>query len=150
TRRADVMRRTAVDDGAASSRRDKAEPAPLPAPSRTARRLPRWSELRPLLRPRPLQLDPTQRRLSRALTIADLRPAAKQRTPPAVFDYTDGGAETETRLRPARGAPDRDPALPRAGGLFRRVVCRPGLRGAGTGVDTSTTLLGRPAALPLA
>jgi L-lactate dehydrogenase (cytochrome) len=131
------MRRTAVDDGAASSRRDKAEPAPLPAPLRTARRLPRWSELRPLLRPRPLQLDPTQRRLSRALTIADLRTAAKQRTPRAVFDYTDGGAETETSLRRAREA-------------FQRVEFRPRVLRDVTVVDTSTTLLGRPAALPLA
>ena len=93
------MRRTAVDDGAASSRRDNTKPAPLA----TARRPPRWWELQPLLRPRPLQLDPTQRRLSRALTIADLRTAAKQRTPRAVFDYTDGGAETE----PASAAPGR-------------------------------------------
>ena len=131
------MRRTAVDDGAASLRRDKAEPAPLPAPLRTARRLPRWSELGPLLRPRPIQLDPTQRRLSRALTIADLRTAAKQRTPRAVFDYTDGGAETETSLRRAREA-------------FQRVEFRPRVLRDVTVVDTATTLLGRPAALPLA
>ena len=131
------MRRTAVDDGAAGSRRDKAEPAPLPAPLRTARRLPRWSELRPLLRPRPLQLDPTQRRLARALTIADLRTAAKQRTPRAVFDYTDGGAETETSLRRAQEA-------------FGRVEFRPRVLRDVTVVDTTTTVLGRPAALPLA
>lgn len=131
------MRRTAVDDSAASSRRDKPKPAPLPASLRTARRLPRWSELRPLLRPRPLQLDPTQRRLSRALTIADLRTAAKQRTPRAVFDYTDGGAETETSLRRAREA-------------FQRVEFRPRVLRDVTVVDTTTTLLGRPSALPLA
>jgi L-lactate dehydrogenase (cytochrome) len=131
------MRRTAVDDGAASSRRDKAEPAPLPAPSRTARRLPRWSELRPLLRPRPVKLDPTQRRLSRALTIADLRTAAKRRTPRAVFDYTDGGAETEISLRRAREA-------------FARVEFRPRVLRDVTVVDTTTTVLGRPSALPLA
>ena len=130
------MRRTAVD-GAASSRRDTAEPAPLPAPLRTVRRLPRWSELQPLLRPRPLQLDPTQRRLSRALTIADLRAVAKRRTPRAVFDYTDGGAETETSLRRAREA-------------FARVEFRPRVLRDVTVVDTTTTLLGHPAALPLA
>ena len=108
------MRRTAVDDGAASSRRDKPKPAPFASPFRTARRLPRWSELQPLLRPRPLQLDPTQRRLSRALTIADLRTAAKRRTPRAVFDYTDGGAETETSLRRAREAFQRVEFRPRS------------------------------------
>src|SRR5918995_4638297 len=96
-----------------------------------------WSELRPLLRPRPLQLDPTQRRLSRALTIADLRTAARRRTPRAVFDYTDGGAETETSLRRARQA-------------FARVEFRPRVLRDVTAVDTTTTLLGRPSALPLA
>jgi L-lactate dehydrogenase (cytochrome) len=127
------MTRTAVDDGAASSRREK----PKPARPTTARRLPRWSELQPLLRPRPVQLDPTQRRLSRALTIADLRTAAKRRTPRAVFDYTDGGAETETSLRRAREA-------------FARVEFRPRVLRDVTVVDPTTTMLGRPSALPLA
>jgi L-lactate dehydrogenase (cytochrome) len=101
------------------------------------RRLPRWSELRPLLRPRPVQLDPTQRRLSRALTIADLRAAARRRTPRAVFDYTDGAAEAETSLRRAREA-------------FQRVEFRPRVLRDVTVVDTTTTVLGRISALPLA
>jgi L-lactate dehydrogenase (cytochrome) len=126
------MTRTAVDDDA-SSRHDK----PKPARPRTQRRLPRWSELRPLLRPRPLQLDPTQRRLSRALTIADLRTAAKRRTPRAVFDYADGAAETETSLRRAREA-------------FQRVEFRPRVLRDVTVVDATTSVLGRRAALPLA
>jgi L-lactate dehydrogenase (cytochrome) len=103
----------------------------------TRRRLPRWSELRPLLRPRPVQLDPTQRRLSRALTIADLRAAARRRTPRAVFDYTDGAAEAETSLRRAREA-------------FQRVEFRPRVLRDVTVVDTTTTVLGRISALPLA
>jgi L-lactate dehydrogenase (cytochrome) len=103
----------------------------------TGRRLPRWSELRPLLRPRPVVLDPTQRRLSRALTIADLRAAARRRTPRAVFDYTDGAAETETSRRRAEEA-------------FRRVEFRPRVLRDVTKVDTSTTILGHPSALPLA
>ncbi len=126
------MTRTAVDDGDAISRHEQTKPAR----PRTKRRLPRWSELRPLLRPRPVQLDPTQRRLSRALTIADLRTAAKRRTPRAVFDYTDGAAETETSLRRAREA-------------FERVEFRPRVLRDVTVVDTTTTVLGRPAALPL-
>ena len=105
--------------------------------TRTKRRLPRWSELRPLLRPRPIQLDPTDRRLARALTIADLRVAARRRTPRAVFDYTDGAAEAETSLRRARQAFERAQFHPR---VLRDV----------TAVDTATTILGRPAALPLA
>jgi L-lactate dehydrogenase (cytochrome) len=105
--------------------------------TRTQRRLPRWSELRPLLRPRPLQLDPTERRLSRALTIADLRAVARRRTPRAAFDYTDGGAEAETSMRRATEA-------------FERVEFRPRVLRDVTAVDTTTTLLGRPSALPLA
>src|SRR5215204_2257206 len=127
------MTRIAVGDGDAVARHGTTKP---PRP-RTQRRLPRWSELRPLLRPRPLQLDPTQRRLSRALTIADLRTAAKRRTPRAVFDYTDGAAETETSLRRAREA-------------FQGVEFRPRVLRDVTVVDTTTTVLGCPAALPLA
>jgi L-lactate dehydrogenase (cytochrome) len=132
TRKAGVMTRTAVDRGEAVSRHDPSRPTR----PRTARRLPRWSELRPLLRPRPVQLDPTQRRLSRALTIADLRTAAKRRTPRAVFDYTDGAAEAEISLRRAREA-------------FQRVEFRPRVLRDVTAVDTTTAVLGRPAALPL-
>jgi L-lactate dehydrogenase (cytochrome) len=127
------MTRTAVDDGDAIARHDK----PKPTRPRRQRRLPRWSELRPLLRPRPVQLDPTQRRLSRALTITDLRTAAKRRTPRAVFDYTDGAAEAETSLRRAREA-------------FQRVEFRPRVLRDVTVVDPTTTVLGRPSALPLA
>jgi L-lactate dehydrogenase (cytochrome) len=105
--------------------------------TRTERRLPRWSELRPLLRPRPVVLEPTERRLSRALTIADLRAAARRRTPRAVFDYTDGAAEAESSLRRAEEA-------------FQRVEFRPRVLRDVTKVDTTTTLLGRPSALPLA
>ena len=101
------------------------------------RHLPRWSELRPLLRPRPLELDPTTRRLTRALTIADLRAVARRRTPRAVFDYTDGAAEAEISLRRATEA-------------FRRVEFQPRVLRNVDRVDTTTTILGRPAALPLA
>ena len=64
----------------------------LRGPTVTARRVPRWSELSPLLGHQPIQLNPTERRLSRAHTIGDLRTIARRRTPRAVFDYTDGAA----------------------------------------------------------
>jgi L-lactate dehydrogenase (cytochrome) len=70
----------------------------------TERRAPRWSELRPLLQPRPVRLDPTRRRLERAATIRDLRAVARRHTPRAVFDYTDGGADAELSLRRSREA----------------------------------------------
>jgi L-lactate dehydrogenase (cytochrome) len=128
------MTRTAVDGGDASSRHDTTKPA---RPRTAERRLPRWSELRPLLRPRPLEFDPTERRLSRALTVDDLRTAARRRTPRAVFDYTDGAAEAETSARRAREA-------------FERVEFQPRVLRDVAGVDTSTTVFGRASALPLA
>ena len=103
----------------------------------TERRAPRWSELRPLLRPRAVPLDPTRRRLERAATIRDLRAVARRRTPRAVFDYTDGGADAELSLRRSREACTRVEFLPRT------------LRD-DSDVDTSPSILGRPSALPLA
>ena len=103
----------------------------------TDRRLPRWSELRPLLAPRPPELDPTARRLARAASVSDLRAIARRRAPRAVFDYADGAADTETGLRRSREAFARVELIPRA---LRDV----------SSVDPSTTIFGRPAALPLA
>ena len=66
------------------------------------RQLPKWSELKPLLRPKPVELNAKRRRLASALTIADLREVARRRTPRSVFDYTDGAAEAELSLQRAR------------------------------------------------
>lgn len=99
------------------------------------RRLQTWSELRPLLRMRPLELDPVARRLSRAYTVGDLRTVARARTPRSVFDYVDGAAEAEVSLRRARR-------------VLRDVEFRPSvLRDVGD-VDLSTTVLGRTAQAP--
>lgn len=99
------------------------------------RRLQTWSELRPLLRMRPLELDPVARRLSRAYTVRDLRTIARARTPRSVFDYVDGAAEAEVSLRRARR-------------VLRDVEFRPSvLRDVGE-VDLSTTVLGRRASAP--
>jgi L-lactate dehydrogenase (cytochrome) len=99
------------------------------------RQLPRWSELRPLLRVEPPKVNPTQRRLSRAHTISDLRSIARRRTPRAVFDYTDGAAEGETSLRRAREA-------------FSNVEFRPAVLRDVSKVDTSRSIFGRPSELP--
>ncbi|MGH3489435.1 MAG: alpha-hydroxy acid oxidase [Actinopolymorphaceae bacterium] len=101
------------------------------------RQFPRWSDLRPLLRTRRVELDATERRLRRALTIADLREAARRRTPRAAFDYTDGAAEGEVSLRRARS-------------LFRRLQFNPSILRDVSKVETATTILGRPAAYPFA
>jgi L-lactate dehydrogenase (cytochrome) len=103
----------------------------------TTRQVPRWRELKPLLRPRPVEWNPTQRRLGSALTIADLRAVARRRTPRSVFDYTDGAAEGEITLRRARR-------------LFAQLELRPSILQDVSDVDTSTTVLGRTSALPFA
>jgi len=101
------------------------------------RQLPRWSELRPLLRVEVPHLDPVERRLSRAHTIADLRAIARRRTPRAVFDYTDGAAEQEVSLRRARRA-------------FRDIEFHPRVLRDVSAVDTTREMLGQRAALPFA
>src|ERR1700726_21187 len=99
------------------------------------RQLPKWSEIKPLLRARPVQLDATDRRLSRALTIADLRTIAKRRVPRAAFDYTDGAAEGEISLRRARR-------------MFQTLEFSPSVLHDVSAPDTSTTILGHKAAAP--
>jgi L-lactate dehydrogenase (cytochrome) len=101
------------------------------------RQVPKWSELKPLLRPKRVDLNMTRRRLDGALTIADLRTVARRRTPRAVFDYTDGAAEQEISLRRARG-------------LFQSLEFRPSVLRDVSSVDTTTAVLGRPSAFPFA
>ncbi len=89
-----------------------------------------------MLRPRRSPLRSTERRLTSAASIPDLRDAARRRAPRAVFDYTDGGAAAEISLRRSRQA-------------YARVEFQPTVLQDVSAVDTSTTILGRPAALPL-
>jgi L-lactate dehydrogenase (cytochrome) len=100
-------------------------------------RPPRWSELRPLLRPRPVRRNGTDRRLARAATIDGLRLLARRRAPSAVLDCTDGGAGQGLSLRRSREA-------------YARVEFRPSVLRDVSSVDTSVDVLGRPAALPFA
>jgi L-lactate dehydrogenase (cytochrome) len=82
------------------------------------------------------QLRPSQRRLRRAVTVADLRSIARRRLPGGVFDYIDGGAEDELTLAANSQA-------------YRRVTFRPRvLRDVGD-VDISSSLLGKPLSFPL-
>ena len=101
----------------------------------TDRQVPKWSELKPLLRPKPLELNARKRRLDSALTIWDLRRIAKRRTPTSVFDYTDGAAEGEISLRRARDT-------------FAGLEFRPAILHDVSEVDTTTSYLGTPSALP--
>ena len=70
------------------------------------------------------------------MSIEDLRERARKRLPRSVFDFYDGGAEDELTLRDNRAA-------------FERIRLRPRvLRDVAT-VDTATTVLGKPVAMPL-
>lgn len=99
------------------------------------RQLPRRAELAPLLRPRPMVWNATERRLAKAADIGDLRAIARRRTPRAVFDYTDGAADGELSLLRARRA-------------FADLEFRPSALTDVSTVDTGRTILGRRANLP--
>ena len=92
--------------------------------------------LRSVLQFRPVELDGTARRLTRAANVADLRRFAKRRLPSGVFDYIDGAAEDEHSLTDATAGFARLGFVPR---VLRDV----------SDVDTTTTLFGRPLPLPL-
>jgi L-lactate dehydrogenase (cytochrome) len=105
--------------------------------SNVPRRVPRWSDIAPLIsfgRPEP---SPTQRRLANALTIGDLRTIARRRCPRAVFDYVDGAASAEISLRRARQ-------------VFADLYFRPSVLHDVSAVDTSTSVLGSRSEQPFA
>ena len=92
--------------------------------------------LRSVLRFRPIRRSPAERRLGRAVNVADLRAIARRRLPRGVFDYIDGGAEDELSLR-------------RNVAAFRRAELRPRVLRDVSDVDPSVLLLGRRLPLPL-
>ena len=100
------------------------------------RKFPGFKELAGLMRFRKPILSPKRRRLSRALTIYDLRDIAKRRTPKAPFDYTDGGADSESSLTRARRAFEAIEFSPR---VLRDV----------SGADLSVEMLGITHAMPV-
>ena len=73
--------------------------------------------------------------ISEAISIEDLREAAKKRLPKMVFDYIDGGADDEVTLR-ANTSKIRQLEL-----IWRVLVDV-------TNIDTSTKILGKNSALP--
>ena len=81
------------------------------------------------------EFNAKKRRLDAALTIWDLRTIAQRRTPKAAFDYTEGAAEAEISLGRARQA-------------FEDIQFNPSILRDVSVVDTSSTVLGGPVALP--
>lgn len=96
----------------------------------------RFGEIRAQLSLERPEWRPTRRRLRRCHQIMDLRKVARRRTPRAVFDYVEGGADEEfslSRNRQAFHAWELLPDAPRDVSI----------------VDTSMSLFGRTLALPL-
>jgi L-lactate dehydrogenase (cytochrome) len=97
----------------------------------------RASEIRQLIRMKPVELDATRRRLSACHDIADLRATGRRLTPRPVFDYVDGGADEELSVRANTKA-------------FRRWRFQPRTLVNVSDADTSTAFLGSVVPLPLA
>jgi L-lactate dehydrogenase (cytochrome) len=97
----------------------------------------RASEIRELIRMKPVELDATRRRLSACHDVADLRATGRRLTPRPVFDYVDGGADEELSVR----------ANTRA---FRRWRFQPRTLVNVSEADTSAAFLGSVAPMPLA
>lgn len=100
------------------------------------RRLPSPKDLAQLLRFRKFIFSSQRRRLSKALTIYDLRDIAKRRTPQAPFDYTDGGADSESSLDRARAA-------------YEKLEFQPNILRNVKNVDLSVKMLGKVMNMPL-
>jgi len=100
------------------------------------RRFPGIKELAALMRFRKPIFNGRKRRLSRALTIYDLRDIAKRRTPQAPFDYTDGGADSESSLTRARST-------------FERVEFQPRILRDVSVIDISVKMLGQTMSMPI-
>src|SRR3954471_6467542 len=100
------------------------------------RRVPNISELRELMKFKPVELDRRRARLASATSVADLRRIARRRTPAAAFDYVDGGSFQEHTLRRNREAFDRLEFVP---GVLRDV----------SSVDLSAKIAGIQAAMPV-
>jgi L-lactate dehydrogenase (cytochrome) len=92
--------------------------------------------LRSVIRFKPIELDPVERRLAKAADVGDLRRIAKRRLPHGVFDYIDGAAEDERTVVANTEA-------------YRTRTFRPRVLRDVSHVDPSTTLLGKRIPLPL-
>ncbi len=96
-----------------------------------------YDTLRSVVRFERIELDPVERRLARAASVADLRRIARRRLPGGVFDYIDGGAEDERTMSANEAA-------------FAAVSFRPRVLRGIDHVDIGSSILGQPVAYPLA
>jgi L-lactate dehydrogenase (cytochrome) len=95
-----------------------------------------WDTFRSVAQFDSFEMDSTKRKLKRVASVDDLRRLAKRRLPAGVFDYIDGGAEDERTL----GTNSSD---------FADLEFRPRVLRDVSQLDTSTTIFGRPASMPV-
>jgi len=95
-----------------------------------------WKTFRSVAQFDSFEFDSTARRLKKVASVDDLRRIAKRRLPAGVFDYIDGGAEDERTL--VSNSSD-----------FSRIEFRPRVMRDVSQLDTSTTIFGRPASMPV-
>lgn len=100
-----------------------------------SRRIPRWSDLAPLLQ-FDVELNRRRARLSRVGDIYDLRKIGKRRTPTAAFDYVDGAAGAELTYDGNRKA-------------FEDIELTPAILAGSADVDLSADVAGRTFDLPV-
>lgn len=103
-------------------------------PAKLPRRLPQYSELRPLMQFAPPRFG-TEARLAKVADVWDLRRIARRRTPKAAFDYTDGAALREIGYARNRAA-------------FDNVELVPAILSGSATVDLSVDIAGGRSALP--
>lgn len=99
------------------------------------RQFPDPRQLAPLMRFKKPIFNSKQRRLSKALTIQDLRNIAQRRTPRAAFDYTEGAADSEISIQRARQA-------------FQDIEFQPRILRDVSEVDLTSQVLGKESSLP--
>lgn len=99
------------------------------------RQFPDPRQLAPLMRFKKPIFNSKQRRLSKALTIQDLRNIAQRRTPRAAFDYTEGAADSEISIQRARQA-------------FQDIEFQPRILRDVSKVDLTSQVLGKESSLP--
>lgn len=95
-----------------------------------------WKTFRSVAQFDSFEFDRTTRRLKRVASVDDLRRLAKRNLPAGVFDYIDGGAEDERSLASNSAQ-------------FGDLEFRPRVMRDVSDLDTSTTIFGKPASMPV-
>ena len=100
------------------------------------RQFPRWKNIKPLLGWSLPKFPLQDRKLKRAVNLAELRILASKRVPKAVFDYVDGGANDEISYK-------------RSAEVFSNVQFNARVLRDVSKIDLTTRIVGQDSALPI-